>query len=44
MKVANTFAVQTENKVVKRISRSVILQSAVKPAEKSIRWYEDKKK
>lgn len=44
MTVVNVFVVKEENSVVKQIGRSVILQPAVKPANRSIKWYEDKKK
>ena len=44
MTVVNVFEVKKENSVVKQIGRSVILQPAVKPCNRSIKWYEDKKK
>lgn len=42
MAIVNTFVIKHENSVVKQISRSVILQPAVKPCNRSIKWYEDK--
>lgn len=44
MTVVNVFEVKKENSVVKQIGRSVILQPVVKPGNRSIKWYEDKKK
>lgn len=44
MTVINVFVEQKENSVVKQIGRSVILQPAVKPGNRTIKWYEDKKK
>lgn len=44
MTVINVFVEQKENSVVKQIGRSVILQPVVKPCNRSIKWYEDKKK
>ena len=44
MTVTNTFGIKKENSVVKQISHSIILQPEVKPANRSIKWYEDKKK
>lgn len=44
MAVINTFVIKDENSVVKQIGRSVILQPAAKPGNRSIKWYEDKKK
>lgn len=44
MTVINTFVTKNECSVVKQIGRSVILQPAVKPGNKTIKWYEDKKK
>lgn len=44
MTVVNVFVLKEENSLVKQIGRSVILQPAVKPCSRSIKWYEDKKK
>ena len=44
MTVINTFVIKEENSLVKQIGRSVIMQPAVKPDNRSIKWYEDKKK
>lgn len=44
MTVVNVFEVKKESSVVKQIGRSVIMQPAVKLDNRSIKWYEDKKK
>ena len=44
MTVVNVFVIKDGNSVVKQIGRSVILQPAVKPGNRTIKWYEDKKK
>lgn len=43
MAVVNVFVVKDGNSVVKQIGRSVIMQPAVKPGNRSIKWYEDKR-